>query len=240
VLRKAQRVALAVTIFALPLIADAPSAHAQNCPLTDHCYSIITYSGTTVYYGGYFSTRANFMTPGEGSTGPAFITSEMWVLQGLNGPNWVEVGLTNGPINGGGPGYQSFWADFRQSSSTPYQERTIEYMVPDGRSINFQITRSGTVNRWGVRQNGALMATSRSVDFWQTQRVDIGGELASTNTNARADTFAMTGRIFNSAGQALNFPGTRQTVDFPCPQAGCFNGVWYSSLSRWDWNKQQG
>ncbi len=230
--------------FALALLSTLlfPSPSFALPCAAGHCYDVLQYQGTSSSqaYDG-MRTYVNFaqMTPGVNS-GSYFINSEMWVSASTSSQNWVEVGITRGRVGGNSFQYQTFAADFVQVANPQYREVSIAPGSPDGSLHWFQITRApGQTNRWDILQDGSVVVVSRTVGWWHLKRMDVGAELYSNSSLASASTFNMqTYAILNN--QLLTFPANNLSIDFACPQTGCFNANWTPAASTFSWNKTVG
>lgn len=237
--RPVVRVVLTSSCVTASMFVVAEPAQAAPCPDSNHCYAIVQATNISPgVQGAYIDQHRNWMTAGEGSPYGNFINSEVWILPPAQ-DRWVEGGLTSGGVNGGGLAYQTFYADLTPGLSPIYQEFTIAQFAPDGGTEALQISQGVTPNFWRFYRNGSWVFTSRNSGFWTNTRIDVGAELLSTDSDARADSFEMNARTFDSNNNVLYMPANSMTNTWPCPaNVGCFDSVWGSpTISQFRWRK---
>jgi hypothetical protein len=227
--------AAALSGVALPLQAQGAFANTAGCDWESnvHCYSRLKGTGTTFY--GMTGTwgRVNMSTTGSHDN-PTFMDSEMWFPQTCLGPGWVEEGLADGWSGyQGGLHYNSFYA--YNTSSNAYNEFDIQNLsVNAGTTDAYQISRSGTTNKWNVWWDGNMWTTP-DVGFWSGNCPVMGAEVATPV--GHAGTFTMYSKAINSASQFVNW-GSQGGVFEPPQPGNPLNGFSYQN-SEWSWNTEQ-
>lgn len=188
----------------LNIAVAGPASASANCPSSSHCYSLLRGTGTT-FYGAYGTWARTYMkATGASTTNKQWMNSEMWAV---NGSAWVETGLTQGYLApAGGVGYYAY-AAYMTTGGT-YREHSFGKVTQNASTTDeYQISRGPSTNVWNVYFDGTLFRTP-SVGFWTVPRIDMGGEVNSTN--ASANTFTMYAKGINSSGSRVNL-GTETT-----------------------------
>jgi len=155
------------------------------------------------------------------------MTSEMWVA---NGKDWAEAGLMQG-YRGSAVGYYVFrgWADANGS----YKELTLSKVTQSaGVTDEYQISRSGTTNKWWIYWNGSRVETGNT-GFWSTQDIEMGGEAQSESATpaATAGAFTMCGKGITSGGGQANFTKQSNSVASGMTGSSPATSAWKWSIS---------
>lgn len=214
-----------MTPLASPAGAVTPGCDSPNI---QHCYSNLRGTGTT-FYGMYGTwNRALMLTAADG-TNQRFMNSAMWFPNDA-GSLWAEVGLKSGWFPS--QNRNGYFAFYSYQSPSGFTRNYISDVTPNQTVTDkYQISRSGTTNKWNVYFDGQLFTTP-DLGFWAGSMPTIGAEVATPVGGSQ--TFNMYAKGLNSGGSRVNF-GTQGAIFVPAQPGNPLNGVSYQN-SEWSWN----
>lgn len=223
------------------LVTPSPSSQAAfaatpGCSSASHCYSVLRTGGpnATLYAGSYGTWNRAQMASGCSTTTPIRgMASTHWFWPPANGGlGWVEAGHVAGYINPGHVGDCDYWAyaAWQKQDGTGYEAHVLARLNHnDSVTDEFQISKSSTTNVFYVYFNGTRITTD-NVQFWNSRRIQIGGEVATPNGSSHL--FKMQGKAITQGGAFVNLPNPQNGVQTD-PQ-DVLKGN-HPANSKWNW-----
>lgn len=233
-MRRASPLAALMTAALLVVCGGFSEAHADSpgCSVSSHCRAVLKAGNTdsTLYAGSYGTWNRAAMVSGCSASAPyRFVLSTHWFWPPANnGMGWVEAGHSAGYSEDRTTCDYRAYTAWQKQDGTGYSERTIaDLNHNDDVTDEFQISKSGTTNKFYVYFNGTRVTTA-DVQFWNSRRIQIGGEVATSVGSTHE--FNMVGEAITQASNFVNLPTPQVTLVEDPPLYGD-----RPANSRWDW-----
>lgn len=180
-------------------------AATPGCSIYNRCYSVL-HSGNpngTQFAGMHGTWARGGLGVGCPTDHTRKINSEMWMVPYQGG--WVETGDTAGTLQQFPSCDYYQFAAWQSRTTGVYAEKRLDQRNHDNTLTDeFQISRSGTTNVFRIFFDG-LSVVSYNVGFWQSPRLDMGGEVGTPDGSA--DEFHMYGSGILPSGTWTALPG---------------------------------
>jgi hypothetical protein len=212
-------IAAAATLAAAYVLA-APQ-RASACSISSHCYAQAQFYPSGVYTGGSVdittSRLTNNATPGD------IITSELWIVDEILTPKFVEEGA----ITGRNGSRRWFWAEQCVANGYSFHDTSLGFLLGTLYGTKISYNSGG---KWAVYRNGGFVANSATCHGSSAAIMEAGAESTSNVNVVTGDGSTLKKRGSDNVTWSFNWGGATIVHDAPM-SAGWVAGQQYAYVT---------